>query len=1334
MRWKKLLIAAAVLLVVLITAFYSLLAFYDFNKLKPLITRTVSDAIGRELILAGNISVKMGLHPTLVVEDAGLQNASWGSKPQLIHVKRMEVQVVFLPLLIGKLDFLHLLLVEPEVLVEFNRTGTCNFIFDDDSADTESDSTEIPPPPLIFSQVQIENGRFFYNDMQENIKFSIAIDRLEAQIPGFAKSLHLEFKGAFNDMPFALKGTAGPIWAWVEPGYPLPADLTLTAAGATAHIIGEMSDPYNLEKLAFAVSAEGPSVAAVAQLAGVQGVPELGTFKLKGQVSDPDGNLGIEQLELNAGTPDKAAIAMTGSIRDLIAGQELDLHFTIRADSAANLLEFKSPPPPLRKPFQLTGTLSDPKVGMYSISDLEIALGSDKINGRVDLNVGAAGDRLKADLSSKHFVLGPLKLAASLARSAKKIALRKIDLQLGSEKLARINLNGGVKDLIGLQGINLNFSARSRDVARLKKITGQPLPVRGFFSVAGKFIAPLHNRFKISNLQLAAGKSRVDGSVELNLTGKKPRFSAVLSTRGLNLQPVLIPELAKQQWVKPLGAIGPVKLAVNLSGFADELALPKVDLQAGTRDSVAIRVKGSIENLSAQRGLDLNIFIAGNDFARMKQIAGQSYFLAPIPITGTYAISADFKGASVKKFKADNLKMALGKNEMTGWVDVDLEIPSPQITAHISADHFNLRSLRFPGESFLRHLAQIEDLGPLDLKSKVIIMTDHIALKQLDLKAGSDRLAAVQVKGAIDNLTLQQGLDLTFEIHGSQVASLEKITGHPLPLRGAYALSGKLTDPAIKHYRVSGLALELGENNLSGRLDLNLAAGQRKLTAQLSAPKFTLQPVTLAAVQQLAGIKDLGPLKLTADLTDSGKKIALQNLDFQLGTQQHAAMTLKGTIADLTDMKEVQLEFSLRGDDFAVLQKMGGPDLPLKGPFYILGRFTNPQPGIYKIPALTVKLGQSDVKGSLELNVSGQRPRVIADLSSQKLDLRPVLKTDDKKKTAEGKLGKTAQKSDKVFSAEPFQLQELKRVDADIKIRNQQVLLPQLALNDVTIDLKLENGNLTVRPINMTVGGGSAGGWLTLQTRQEAAAIDMDLKAEKVDLGAMFDELGARKMLSGKLDAELNLSARGNSVAAMMAGLNGHFSFVQGKGKIAKSYMDLISMSLGGAFRQLLNPFEAKKDYTVRNCTVARAKITDGLAEVALLLDTEQTVLVSAGEIDLKKETLSISIKPHPKKGFGIEGVASVNVSLSELSKPFKLGGTLADPQLAIDPTRSLITLGKIGAVVLFGPIGLAAFLGDISIGNENTCAKAIEAAKRKIPEDKKTDKRKKQTKEKKKE
>ncbi len=41
MVWKKILIAAAVFFVVLITAIYVFVTFYDFNKLKPMIAQAI---------------------------------------------------------------------------------------------------------------------------------------------------------------------------------------------------------------------------------------------------------------------------------------------------------------------------------------------------------------------------------------------------------------------------------------------------------------------------------------------------------------------------------------------------------------------------------------------------------------------------------------------------------------------------------------------------------------------------------------------------------------------------------------------------------------------------------------------------------------------------------------------------------------------------------------------------------------------------------------------------------------------------------------------------------------------------------------------------------------------------------------------------------------------------------------------------------------------------------------------------------------------------------------------------------------------------------------------
>ncbi len=90
MRWKWILGILAAVGVVLLLVVYIIAASYDYNKLKPLITKTVKEFTGRELTLGGDIDLKIGLHPTLEVNNVTFQNAPWGSQPQMAQIKRFE--------------------------------------------------------------------------------------------------------------------------------------------------------------------------------------------------------------------------------------------------------------------------------------------------------------------------------------------------------------------------------------------------------------------------------------------------------------------------------------------------------------------------------------------------------------------------------------------------------------------------------------------------------------------------------------------------------------------------------------------------------------------------------------------------------------------------------------------------------------------------------------------------------------------------------------------------------------------------------------------------------------------------------------------------------------------------------------------------------------------------------------------------------------------------------------------------------------------------------------------------------------------------------------------
>jgi hypothetical protein len=160
--------------------------------------------------------------------------------------------------------------------------------------------------------------------------------------------------------------------------------------------------------------------------------------------------------------------------------------------------------------------------------------------------------------------------------------------------------------------------------------------------------------------------------------------------------------------------------------------------------------------------------------------------------------------------------------------------------------------------------------------------------------------------------------------------------------------------------------------------------------------------------------------------------------------------------------------------------------------------------------------------------------------------------------------------------------------------------------------------------------------------------------------------------------------------------------------------LSFFGADLSSSIFRLINPFKHKTNYTEVNCFVSRFDIEDGLADcTALVLDTKQTTVIGDGEIDLKSERLNISFKPSPKKGVGIRGWARISFSLSKLTDPFKLGGTLANPSLAVDPTQAAITLGKLAGGLAFGAVGIAVVLADVSTGDDNPCHAAIEAAEK---------------------
>ena len=105
MRFKKMFIIAALLLVVILGIAWVVLVTYDVNRLKPRIAQLVKDATGRELTFNGYLDLKWGFPPVLTAENVSFANGPWGSRPELAKIKHLKAQVALLPLIRGHINF-----------------------------------------------------------------------------------------------------------------------------------------------------------------------------------------------------------------------------------------------------------------------------------------------------------------------------------------------------------------------------------------------------------------------------------------------------------------------------------------------------------------------------------------------------------------------------------------------------------------------------------------------------------------------------------------------------------------------------------------------------------------------------------------------------------------------------------------------------------------------------------------------------------------------------------------------------------------------------------------------------------------------------------------------------------------------------------------------------------------------------------------------------------------------------------------------------------------------------------------------------------------------------
>jgi uncharacterized protein involved in outer membrane biogenesis len=315
-----------VLVVAVVVAGVAIVMSIDPNEYRERLTAEVKNLTGRDLVIKGDLTVGISLIPTIVASDVSFSNASWGSRPDMASIKRLEASLEVIPLLSGTIKIGDIVLVEPDILLEVAADGRTNWDFSatpgagtakpaQPAAPAPAESAGAPTIPSIDS-IAIDKGRFRFNDMKAKQDLNLALDKVRIGDVASGDKLKIEIAGAYNNTPFELKGTTDPIDNLAGDGN-FALDLEAHALAAVVKLKGAVAKPMSGPLLGVDFSLAGKDLAATLdaakaiapQLKNVS-IPAIGSYDVAGKATGPASAPGIENLKFNLGNTD--ALKLTG--------------------------------------------------------------------------------------------------------------------------------------------------------------------------------------------------------------------------------------------------------------------------------------------------------------------------------------------------------------------------------------------------------------------------------------------------------------------------------------------------------------------------------------------------------------------------------------------------------------------------------------------------------------------------------------------------------------------------------------------------------------------------------------------------------------------------------------------------------------------------------------------------------------------------------------------------------------------------------------------------------------------------------------------------------------
>ncbi len=422
-------------------------------------------------------------------------------------------------------------------------------------------------------------------------------------------------------------------------------------------------------------------------------------------------------------------------------------------------------------------------------------------------------------------------------------------------------------------------------------------------------------------------------------------------------------------------------------------------------------------------------------------------------------------------------------------------------------------------------------------------------------------------------------------------------------------------------------------------------------------------------------------------------------------------VSLVGTIADPMAFAGANLKLRLSGPDLALLLPLTGIAIPQTPSYQVSGTLDYADKKI-QFHDIEGRIGSSDLEGNIDVDPGTERPKMIATLSSRRIDLAdlggfigstPGRVSTPNQSAAQRTAVEKAEANPQLIPNRPIDLPKLKAADIELHYRGARIEGRSIPLDNLLVTLSIENGDISLHPVSFGVGRGNISGNISLGAPASGAEhggfrARADIDFQRIELSRLMASLHSFDG-AGTIGGKFVLDSTGNSLAGFLDNGNGELKLLMGHGgNISALLVDLSGLEFGNAILSALGiPNKA-----ILQCAITDFALEHGIVKTkAFLVDTSEANVGGTGEVNLRNETLNMRLRTESK-----------HFTIGSLPADIIIDGKLKSPSIGPDAKELGARAGAaIGLGVLLTPLGALLPTIQFGDGDDNYCAPLVRQA-----------------------